>query len=291
MQQSPTDILRPTELLPLPDEPLVSILVPNYNYAKYIGETLESTLRQSYSNFEVIVCDDGSKDNSCEIIEAYVQKDPRIKLIRKQNGGVAAALNTAYQESKGQIICLLDADDIWLDNKLECTVALFKSDAKCGFAIHNVIQIDGEGNLLKSTPMYSNLPAGWLAQSALENGGFVYNIPPASALSVRRQVGDCIFPLNEEFVRNADSLIFRFAPLITAIASTNEVLSQFRIHGANTTSVATITPEFLERELVTLERVHAKQRQFLRRVYGSFVAKQLTDLNLSISSILTMFQA
>lgn len=281
MQQSLTDTLHPIELLPLPDKPLVSVLVPNYNYARYIGETLDSALSQTYPHFEIIVCDDGSKDNSCEVIESYVQKDSRIKLIRKENGGVATALNAAYQESKGEIICVLDADDIWLDNKLQKVLDVFRSDPKCGFAIHNVIQIDGQGNLIKPTAMLKHLASGWMATSALENGGFVYNIPPASALSIRREVAQVIFPLNEEFKRNADSLIFRFAPFITVIRAATEVLSKFRLHGANTTSQVSLTADFLEKEQVTLERVHQEQKEFLKNVYGKQIAGSLKDLHFS----------
>ncbi len=279
MQQVQTDKLQPIALPPLPENPLVSVLVANYNYARYISETLDSVLSQTYQNFEVIVCDDGSKDNSCEIIETYVQKDSRIKLISKENGGVATALNTTYRESKGEIICLLDADDIWLNTKLEKVVKLFKSDPKNGFVIHNVIQIDGEGNLLKSTSMFKRLASDWMGEFALQNGGFVYNIPPASALSIRREVAEYIYPLNEAFVRNADSLIFRFAPFITVIGSSLEALSKFRLHGSNTTSQATLTPEFLEKEQLTLERVYQEQKLFLSRVYGSKIAQSLTDLH------------
>ncbi|GAX44195.1 family 2 glycosyl transferase [Tolypothrix sp. NIES-4075] len=281
MQQSLTDTLHPIELLPLPDKPLVSVLVPNYNYAKYIGETLESALCQTYPNFEVIVCDDGSKDNSCEVIESYVQKDSRIKLIRKPNGGVATALNAAYQASKGEIICLLDADDIWMDNKLQKILDVFRSDPKCGFAIHNVIQIDAQGNLIKLTPTLRRLASGWMALSALENGGFVYNIPPASALSLRREIADSIFPLNEEFKRNADSLIFRFAPFITVIGSAPEVLSKFRLHGANTTSFTNLTADLLNKEQTVLERIHQAQKNFLQNIYGAKIAEKLTDLKYS----------
>lgn len=282
MQPLSTDTLKPLELTPLSTQPLVSVLVPNYNYSRYIGETLDSALRQTYPHFEVIVCDDGSKDNSCEIIETYVQKDSRIKLIRKPNGGVASALNVAYQESKGEIICLLDADDIWLENKLQKTVEIFQSNSRFGFAIHNVIQIDAAGNYIKPAPMYNQLPSGWMGVSALENGGFVDNIPPASALSIRREVAEYIFPLNLEFVRNADSLVFRFAPFITHIGSIMNVLSQFRIHGANTSSVTTATPEFMERELVTIANVHQEQKNFLARTYSASVAASLTDLDSSI---------
>ncbi|MGI8502901.1 MAG: glycosyltransferase [Hassallia sp.] len=273
--------LQPIELQRLPDKPLVSVLVANYNYARYISETLESVLSQTYQHFEVIVCDDGSSDNSCEIIESYVQKDSRIKLISKENGGVATALNSTYRESKGEIICLLDADDVWMDTKLEKVVELFKSDPKNGFVIHNVIQIDGQGNLLKSSPMHKRLASGWMGEFALENGGFVYNIPPASALSIRREVAEYIYPLNEAFVRNADSLIFRFAPFITVIGSVHEALSKFRLHGLNTTSQASLTQEFLEKEQLTLERVHQEQKLFLSKVYGSKIAQSLTELNRS----------
>ncbi|GAA6615452.1 glycosyltransferase family 2 protein [Scytonema sp. NUACC26] len=282
MQKLQTEKLQPIQLSPLPDNPLVSVLVPNYNYAKYIGEALDSVLRQTYPYFEVLVCDDGSADNSCEIIETYVRKDVRIKLIRKQNGGVATALNQAYRESKGEIICLLDADDVWMENKLQKVLEVFRSYLECGFAIHNVIQIDGQGNLLKSTPHYHRLTTGWMAPFALENGGFVYYLPAASALSVRREVANLIFPLNETFRSNADSLFSRLAPLITVIRAVPEVLSQFRFHGANTTSLVNVTAERLEREEVVFERLHQEQKRFLRDVYGTSIAEKLTDLKFSV---------
>ncbi|MBW4596873.1 MAG: glycosyltransferase family 2 protein [Brasilonema angustatum HA4187-MV1] len=282
MQNLQTNTLQAIALPPLPDNPLVSVIVPNYNYAKYIGETLESALRQTYPHFEVIVCDDGSTDNSCDIIANFVRKDSRIKLVCKQNGGVATALNAAYQESKGEIICVLDADDIWLDNKLQRVVEAFKSQPKFGFVIHNVIQIDGQGNLINSTPMLKQLASGWMASYALENGGWVDNIPPASALSVRREVGELIFPLNEEFKRNADSIIFRLAPCITEIGSVPEVLSQFRLHGANITSLLTLTVDSLEREHLIIARLHQEQKQFLKKFYGTEIAQKLTDWQSSL---------
>lgn len=281
MHKLATDGLRPLELSPLPENPLVSILIPNYNYVRYIGEALDSVLRQSYPHFEAIVCDDGSKDNSCEVINTYVIKDPRIKLISQENGGVAKALNTAYQESRGDIVCILDADDIWLENKLEKVLQVFKNDFNSGFVIHNVIQIDGQGQALKSKPMLRSLANGWMGNSALENGGFVYNIPPASALCLRQEIADNIFPLNPEFVRNADSLIFRCAPFITVIGSVSEPLSKFRLHGANTTSFTSLTADFLKKEQNTLERIHQEQKEFLRKKYGEQIALKLTDLKYS----------
>jgi glycosyltransferase involved in cell wall biosynthesis len=277
-----TEKLQPIKLPQLPDTPLVSVLIANYNYAQYIGETLESVLCQTYQQFEIIVCDDGSKDNSCEVIETYVQDDSRIKLIRQLNGGVASALNKAYQESKGEIICLLDADDIWMDTKLEKVVNEFKTNLQSGFVIHNVIQIDSQGKFIKGTPMYKQLASGWMGDYALENGGHIGNIPQASALSIRREVANYVFPLNENFRRNADSLIFRCAPYITIIGAVPEVLNQFRLHGSNTTSVASVTVDFYEREQATIARIHQQQKEFLTRIYGAEIAEKLKDWQYSL---------
>jgi hypothetical protein len=278
-----TDKLQPLQLLPLSEKPLVSVLIGNYNYAKYIGQTLESVLCQTYPHFEVLVCDDGSTDNSCEVIETYVQKDSRIQLICKQNGGVATALNAAYYASQGEIVCILDADDLWMPTKLQKVVEQFNSDPKCGFVIHNVIQIDGQGKNIKPTPMMQQLASGWMAPDVLENGGFIENIPPASALSIRREVASLIFPVNKAMRRHVDGLIIFLALLLVEIRAVPEVLSKFRLHGANLTSVASINADSLERSLAALELIHQEQKQLLKKVYGVEIAERLRDLEHSLA--------
>jgi glycosyltransferase involved in cell wall biosynthesis len=286
MQQSlepPIDKLQPIDLVSLPENPLVSVLIANYNYARYIGETLESVLGQTYPHFEAIVCDDGSSDNSCEVITTYLQKDPRIKLIRKQNGGIATALNAAYRESQGEIVCILDADDLWMPTKLQNVVEKFKSNSKCGFVIHNVIEIDGQGKNIKPTPLMQQLASGWMAPDVLDNGGFIENIPPASALSIRREVAELIFPINETMKRHVDGLIIFLALLVVEVRAIPEVLSKFRLHGANTTSVAAITADSLGRSIAALELVHQQQKQLLEKIYGAAIAEKLKDLHYSLA--------
>lgn len=282
MQQLKTEKLQPIELPQLPANPLVSILIANYNYAKYIAETLESVLSQTYPHFEAIVCDDGSKDNSCEVVESYAKKDSRIKLVCQPNGGVASALNTAYKHSGGDIVCLLDADDLWIPDKLQKVVAAFQSDSKGGFVINNMITIDGDSKIIKSTPAFSELASGWKGSFAMKNGGFAYNIPPASALCLRREVAELIFPMNETFTRNADGIICHIAPLLTVIVPILEVLTKFRLHGSNTTSTKGYTLETLERDVSNCERTHREQKQLLNRLYGTEVANQLTGLESSV---------
>src|SRR5450631_1131590 len=90
---------------------MVSIIVPCYNHAHYLEEALDSVLQQSFSNWECIIINDGSTDNTKSVGEAYVNKDPRFRLINIQNSGVSVAKNTAIAEAKGTYIFPLDADN------------------------------------------------------------------------------------------------------------------------------------------------------------------------------------
>lgn len=98
---------------------LVSIVVPIFNTEQYLDETIQSVLAQTYSNWELILVDDGSTDKSAAICKRYVEKDDRIQYHFKENGGQASARNLGIKKSKGTWIALLDADDLWLPIKLE----------------------------------------------------------------------------------------------------------------------------------------------------------------------------
>ncbi len=99
---------------------LISIITPSYKSEKFIADTIQSVLNQTYQNWEMIIVDDVSPDNSNKIIEQYVKKDSRIKLIKlEKNSGPAVARNKAIEEAKGRYIAFLDADDLWKSEKLE----------------------------------------------------------------------------------------------------------------------------------------------------------------------------
>src|SRR5688572_1866005 len=91
---------------------LVSVIIPAYNAGPFISETLESVLAQTYSNWEVIVVNDGSKDNTENILKQYSEKDPRISFISKTNSGVSDTRNKGIDKAKGEFIAFLDADDV-----------------------------------------------------------------------------------------------------------------------------------------------------------------------------------
>lgn len=108
---------------------LVSIITPSYKSAKFIAQTIESVLAQTYQNWEMIIIDDCSPDNSKKIIEGYCKKDSRIKLIKlEKNIGPANARNEGIKQANGKYIAFLDSDDIWLSQKLEKQISLIEEE-------------------------------------------------------------------------------------------------------------------------------------------------------------------
>ena len=109
------------------DYGLVSIVTPSYNCSAYIRATVEAIQAQTYDNWELLITDDCSTDDSCDIIESYSKEDSRIKLLRSEkNGGAGAARNNSIREAKGRYIAFCDSDDVWMPTKLEKQLALME---------------------------------------------------------------------------------------------------------------------------------------------------------------------
>ena len=227
-----TELQRPLLLEPLTRDPLVSVLVANFNYERYIALALESVLAQTYSNFEVIVCDDGSEDRSPQVISEFVRRDPRIKLFTQPNGGVASALNRAFEESSGEIVCLLDADDVFLPTKLLQVVSAFKP-GRWGVVVHPLLVVDGDGREVQRKPAFSNFEEGWIGDRVAARGGR-WSYMEASAVCLRRSVADLAFPIPEDSFRTwADAYLCVVGALLSPVGFVDEILAHYRIHGAN----------------------------------------------------------
>lgn len=111
------------------EENKVSIIIPVYNAEKFIGKTIESILNQTYKNWEMLIFNDKSKDNSLKIIKKYSEKDERIKVVdSKENVGVVAARNKLIEIATGEFIAFLDADDYWKQNKLEKQIKFMRKN-------------------------------------------------------------------------------------------------------------------------------------------------------------------
>jgi len=127
--------------------PNISIIIPTYNRAVYLSAAIDSVLCQTYKDFELIVVDDGSSDNTREIVQAY--SDQRIRYLYKKNGGAASALNLGIKNSRGNFIARLDSDDIFLPKKLEIQVESLDVNPDIGLVYTQAYNIDSEGNILR----------------------------------------------------------------------------------------------------------------------------------------------
>lgn len=135
------------------ENPLVSIITPCFNAQNFIEETIKSVRAQTYTNWEMIICDDVSSDDSRNIIEKHIKEDSRIKLIKlDKNSGAAVARNTAIKAAKGKYIAFLDSDDLWIPQKLEKQVAfMLENDIVFSFTEYSLISENGKdlGKIIK----------------------------------------------------------------------------------------------------------------------------------------------
>jgi len=273
MKSFATAPFEPMKLPPLSREPKVSVLVANYNYAGYVGLALDSMLSQTYPRFEVLVCDDGSSDGSCDVIEEYAARDRRIRLIRKANGGQASALNAAYAAADGEIVCVLDSDDVFHPRKIEKVISAFRREPGSGFCTHRVQPVSGTGRHL-SGPLPKAMESGWIAPRVLTRAG-ISSLPPASGLSFRKPVADCIFPLPLAFRSQADGYLMRAAQFLTSIVSLPDVLADYRLHGGNLTGSTVPSLAGVKAAFDHAARHIKSQKDFLASRYGKEVADRL----------------
>lgn len=123
--------------------PKVSVVIPAYNTAAYLPEAIESVLQQTYQDFEILVVDDGSTDNTAEVASRYT---PRIRVIEKENGGPASARNTGMQQAAGEYIAFLDSDDAWVQDKLAEQVGLLDRNPSIGLVFGRAQMVRQVGN-------------------------------------------------------------------------------------------------------------------------------------------------
>ena len=160
------------------DSKLVSIITPTYNCAKFIARTLDSVQAQTYQNWEMIIVDDCSEDNTREIVEEYIKNDSRIQYhLLEVNSGAAVARTTAMKLAKGAYMAFLDSDDIWTPDKLERQIS-WMEDNGYAFSCTAYEHIDEDDNLLNRTIRtikktdYNRL----LLDCPVGNSSVVYNV-------------------------------------------------------------------------------------------------------------------
>jgi glycosyltransferase involved in cell wall biosynthesis len=219
------------------DAPLVSIIVINHNYARFLRDAIDSALAQTYENVEIIVVDDGSTDDSRAILRNY---SPPVRLLFRPRGGHVSAVNTGYTACNGNIVFFLDADDALAETALEAVVSAWHPGmAKVQFPL---MITDAEKRPLGLVPrMHQALSAEDIARYVRRRG--FYPAPPSSGNAYSRDFLDRVMPLdNDTFDRNPDGLLNTIAPLYGAVISLGAPHGFYRIHGDNQWAKSKLSP-------------------------------------------------
>jgi glycosyltransferase involved in cell wall biosynthesis len=212
---------------------LVSVIIPTYNRAHLIGETLQSVLSQTYSHWELLIIDDGSTDKTQSAIAKYA--DSRIHYFRFEHSGFIGKIkNYGIRKSKGDLIAFLDSDDIWRADKLEFQVALFDKHPEAAFIFSNGDQF-GEGAIMP--PEKEELYVGNVFLPMLVQSRFCFFTP---SLIFRKEVIDEIGLLDEKISTTRDiHFFYRMSHKYTGIF-TNQRLVKIRKHSQNTSAMANV---------------------------------------------------
>ena len=211
--------------------PIVTALIDTYNHERFIAEAIRSVLEEDFprDEMEVLVVDDGSTDRTPDIV---LQFAPRVRLIRKANGGQASCFNTGIAEARGEIVAFLDGDDWWSPNKVTRVAQVFASRPEVGLVGHGITEVLVDGShrvdeLREETSFQANSLEG--ARLFRKHKSFL----GTSRMAIRTDLLKKIVPVPEKLVIQADEYLFTMAAVHSRVVVLPESLTFYRHHGSN----------------------------------------------------------
>jgi len=236
--------------------PYVSVLIDTYNHERFIEYAITSVLTQDMplDDVEILVVDDGSTDHTPEIVRRF---EPRVRLIRKLNGGQASAFNAGIAEARGEIIAFLDGDDWWAPEKLRRVLETLDHDPAVGVVGHGYIFVYSDGQQVVQTlregfRFCANTLEG--AQLLRVRGAFL----GTSRMTVRASILRKILPVPEKIVIQADEYLSTMAAAFSEVQILPEPLFYYRVHDSNAFHMTNRDPQRLRRKQEVLAEL-AKQ--------------------------------
>lgn len=205
--------------------PLVSVIVPTYNGAAFVRATLESVFAQTYQPIEVIVCDDGSSDGTLSIVGEF---GDRLRLVRQENRGVAAARNSAARIARGELLAFLDHDDLWEPNMLATLVPMLVARKDCGLMYADAWIIDSRGEMRGKRGRFLHYAEGAVFERLL-HGNFIPVETTLMRADLFRELGG--YDVRLRYLEDYE-LCLRIARR-TRIGFHAEPLARYRIHDHN----------------------------------------------------------
>jgi len=202
--------------------PTVSVIIHTYNNEKFIAETVESVLSQTYKDYEIIVVDDGSVDGTREALMPYMQK---IRYHYKENGGIASAKNAGINLSQSELVAFLDHDDLWVPDKLQLQMECFKENPLLGLVYAKYTSFrDGKELRTKPEKGYS----GWIFKELLAKS-FIQT----STVVVKKKCLNAVGPYDESFSLGDEYDMFLRISKKFQCGFVNKGLTRYRVHDTN----------------------------------------------------------
>jgi glycosyltransferase involved in cell wall biosynthesis len=208
--------------------PFFTVLIDTYNYGEYVEEAVSSALAQDFpaEEREILIVDDGSTDDTPERLQKFGET---IRYLRKANGGQASAFNFGFEHARGEVIALLDADDVWLPAKLGRVYEEFERHPEAGMVYHRVHLWNGAGNISEDT--YFIPVSGRVAEN--RRALLQYPMAGTSCLAFRREALQKLLPVPGSLRFQADAYLTALIIFVAEVAAVPEFLGRYRLHGAN----------------------------------------------------------
>jgi glycosyltransferase involved in cell wall biosynthesis len=222
------------------EKPLVSIVVPSYNRAQYVPATLDSILAQNYKNLELIFIDDGSTDDTAEILDAYSKRDSRIQYHHQNNSERAVARSKGMQLANGEYVCLVDSDDVWYPGKLEKQIAIMEKDRDIAMSYAAVNRIDMQGNSLGHARRQHQGYSGQVYPELLKRN-FISSVTPMFRKELVNEVGE----QRTDLIPYEDWDFWLRLSKLGKFHFTQEPLGDYRLHPGQ--SVKNVNAEHIEK--------------------------------------------
>jgi glycosyltransferase involved in cell wall biosynthesis len=243
---------------PQEDQPLVSVVIPCYNQAHFLGEAIESVLVQSYPHHEIVVVDDGSTDNTSEVASSY----PVVRCIRQANTGLSGARNTGLRESRGEYLVFLDSDDRLIPEALEVGLECLQAHPECAFTSGHCKVIAADGSLLSSPPQLHVERDHYIA---LLHDNYIWM--PAMVM-YRRWVFESVDGFDARVNAAADYDLYLRVARRFPIHSHDRMVAEYRKHGSGMTS----NPALMLGTSMTVLRSQRKQVKGIKQYEEAYRA-------------------
>jgi glycosyltransferase involved in cell wall biosynthesis len=212
--------------------PAVTVLIDTFNHERFLREAIVSVLEQDFpaAETEILVVDDGSTDATAAIAGDFA---PRVRYLRKENGGQASAFNFGIPQAQGEVIAFLDGDDWWKKNKLTAVMNAFDAYPQAGVVGHGIVQTDSErGESSELTPEHPG-PFDMRTRQGAQTFRNYMCFLGTSRVAIRRAVLDRVLPIPEGLIVEADEFMSGLAVAYGGAVLLAEPLTHYRIHGDN----------------------------------------------------------